>query len=84
MSLLVICKTFGLFFNTLTANDKYPLLNKGNLTQPIQMQSSKTPQIFSKFFCLFLKSTSIFEDLEKTDDLHSSCIPETGDWERRG
>ena len=35
-SLLVICKILGLFINTLTADDKYSLLNRDNLTQPIQ------------------------------------------------
>ena len=30
--LLVICKILGLFLNTLTANDKYSLLNGENLT----------------------------------------------------
>ena len=35
-SLLVICKILGLFINTLTADDKYSLLNRDNLMQPIQ------------------------------------------------
>ena len=30
--LLVICKVLRLFVNTLTANDKYSLLNRDNLT----------------------------------------------------
>ena len=41
MSPLVIYKTLGLFINILTADDKYSLLNKDNLAQPIQMQLSK-------------------------------------------
>ena len=40
-SFIVICKTLGLFFNTLTADDKYCLFKKDNLTERIQMQSSK-------------------------------------------
>ena len=36
-SLLVICKLLGLFVNTLTAKDKYSLLNRDNLMQPFQM-----------------------------------------------
>ena len=40
-SLLVICKIFGLFVNTLTANCKDSLFNRDNLRQPIQMQLSK-------------------------------------------
>ena len=40
-SFIVICKILGLFFNTLIADDKYCLFNKDNLTERIQMQSSK-------------------------------------------
>ena len=40
MSLLVTHKSLSLFVNTLTADDKYSLLNKDNLAQPIQMQLS--------------------------------------------
>ena len=52
-SLLVICKIVGLFFNTLTAGDKYSLFNKGNLTQLIQIQLSKKQKTFSHFLKLF-------------------------------
>ena len=45
-SLLVICKILRLFFNRLTADDKYYLLNKDNLTQPIQMQLSQKQKWF--------------------------------------
>ena len=38
MSVLVICKILGLFTNNMTADDKYSLLNKNNLTQPFQTQ----------------------------------------------
>ena len=37
-SLLLIRKILRLVVNTLTADDKYAFLNKGNLTQPIDMQ----------------------------------------------
>ena len=40
-SVLVICKILGLFANTLTADDKYSLLNKNNLLQHLQMQLSQ-------------------------------------------
>ena len=39
--LIVICKILGLFVNTMTVGDKYSLLNRDNLTQPIQMQLSR-------------------------------------------
>ena len=42
-----------MFFNTLTADGKYSLFNKGNLTHLIQMQLSKKQKTFSLFFKLF-------------------------------
>ena len=35
------------FFNTLTVNDKHSLLNRDNLTQPIQMQLYQKQKTFS-------------------------------------
>ena len=53
-SLLVIYKILRLFVNTLTADDKHYLLNKDNLTQPIQMQVSQKRKNFRQFlFCIF-------------------------------
>ena len=52
-SLLVICKVLGLFVNTLTADDKYSLLNRDNLTQPIHMQLSQKQKNFLEFFLYF-------------------------------
>ena len=51
--LLVICKILGLFVNTLTTDEKYSLLKKGNLTQTIQMQLSEKQKTFSEFFVHF-------------------------------
>ena len=45
----MICKILGLFFNTLTADDRYCYLNKDNLTPPIQMQSSETHKKISEY-----------------------------------
>ena len=64
-SLLVLCKILRLFVNTLTADDKYSLLNRINLTQPIQILLSKKQKTFSKFFAPFLKSTLNFEIFQK-------------------
>ena len=55
--LLVTCKILRLFVNILTASDKYSLLNRDNLTQPIQMCLSEKQKSFSEFFCGFFKST---------------------------
>ena len=37
----MICKILGLFVNTLTADDKYSVLNRDNLMQPIQRKLFK-------------------------------------------
>ena len=56
ITLKVIQKILRLFVNILTVNDKHYLLNRDNLTQPIQMQLSKKQKTFSEFFFQFLKS----------------------------
>ena len=43
-------KNLKTVFNTVTAVYKYSLLNRDNLTQPIQMQLSKKQKNFSEFF----------------------------------
>ena len=57
-----------MFVNTLTADDKYSLLNRDNLTQQIRMQLSQKQKAFSQFFLAFSKYTLNFEDFEKRDD----------------
>ena len=64
-------KTLRLFVNTLTLDDKDYLLNRDNLTQPIQMQLSQKQKTFSEFFFAFLKSILNFKHLPKKDDPHS-------------
>ena len=53
-SLLVTCKISRLFINKLSADDKYSLFNRDNLTQPIQMQLSGKEKTFSEFFSAFV------------------------------
>ena len=55
----------------MTADDKYSLLNRDNLTQPIPTQLSQKQKSFFQFFAAFSKSTLNFEHLQKKDDLHS-------------
>ena len=43
--------------NTLAADEKYPILNRDNLTIPVQMQVSWKEKTFSHFLAAFLKST---------------------------
>ena len=50
-----IYKILGLFVNPLTADDKYCLLNRGNLLTLFQMQLSQKRKIFSEFFFTFSK-----------------------------
>ena len=68
-STLVLCIILRLFFNTLTADDKYSLLNIDNLTQPIQILLSQKQKTFSQFFSAFLKPALNFEHFQKKEDL---------------
>ena len=70
-SFLAISKILGLFVNSLTANKKYSLLNRNNLTQPIQMHLSKKKNQFSLIFPIFFKFKWNFEDFETKDGPHS-------------
>ena len=57
MSPLVLGEIFGLFVNTLTADDNYPVQDCQNLHLPIQMQLSEKPKTLCQFFVPFLEST---------------------------
>ena len=77
--LLVICKISRLFPNTLSFDGKYSLLNRDNLTQPIQMELSRTRKSFSDLLSAFLESSLNFENFFKKDDPHCLCIFEITD-----
>ena len=64
MSPLVIYKILRLFINILTADDKYSLLIRDNLAQPIQLQLSKK-ESFTKLFLSLLKCRPNLERFEK-------------------
>ena len=66
----------GLLVNTLATYEKYPVLNRDNLTIPIQMELSEKQKPFSDFFAGFLKSIWNFEHFERKDDSHSFFIYE--------
>ena len=68
---LVIHKILRLFVNTLAVDEKHFLLNRDNLTQPIQIQLSQKQKAFSQFLFAFLKSILNFKHLPKKDDPHS-------------
>ena len=78
-SLLLTWKILGLLVNTLAADEKYPVLNRDNLTIPIQMQLSQKKKTFSRFFTDFLSSNWNFGRLGKKYDCHSFCISEVTD-----
>ena len=63
--LWVICKVWGLFLNSLTANYKYSLLNRGNLLQDFQMHLSQKRKIFCQFFFYFLNLESTLNIFKK-------------------
>ena len=74
-SLLLTCQILGLLVNTLAADEKYPVLNRDNLTIPIQMQLSQKQKIFSQFFAAFLKSRLILNILKQTMSLTAFVFP---------
>ena len=70
-SVLVICKILGLFANTLTADDKYSLLNWDNLMQPIHTHLFKKQKTFCELFSSFLRSRLVLEHFQKKYDPRS-------------
>ena len=75
------CKILGLILNTLAADDRYPVLNKDNLTIPTQIQLSRKQQTFSQFLATFLISSCNLKHFEKKDDPSRFCISEITDSE---
>ena len=63
--MLVLCKILGLYLNTVTDDNKYCLLYRDNLMQPIEILLSRKQKTFSVFFSAFFKSTLNFEHFEK-------------------
>ena len=78
-SLLLTCQILGLLVNTLATDEKYPVLNRDNLTIPIQMQLSQKKKIFSQLFAAFSKSTLNFKYFERKYDPQSICVSEIKD-----
>ena len=73
--MLVLCKISGLFVNTLSEDDRYCLLYKDNLLQPIQILLSQKQKTFSEFFPPFSKSTLNFERFQKKIILIADVFP---------
>ena len=71
------------FFNTLTADDKFPVQCCENFELTIQMQFSQKRKTFSQLLVHFPESTSSFKHSEKKkDEAHSSTISDIIDSER--
>ena len=84
-SFSVRCKILGLFVNPLSADNKYSLLNRGNLMQHVKMQLCQKWKSFAEFFFLhFVNLDSILNIFKKKDDPHSWCIFEITDSEKCG
>ena len=71
--MLMIFKFLRLLVKTLTDDEKYSLLQRENLTQPIQMLLCQKPKAFSKLSSEILKPTLNFEHFQKKDHPHSRC-----------
>ena len=73
--MLVLCKILGLLVNTLSEDERYCLLYKDDLLQPIQILLSQKQKTFSPFFSAFLKSTLNFERFQKKMTLIADVFP---------
>ena len=72
---LLTCRTLGLLVKKLAADDKYPVLNRDNLTIPIQMQLSQKQKISLNFWLHFWNLDSILNILEQKMILTAFVFP---------
>ena len=70
-SVLVRRKALELFVNTLTADEKYSVLYRDNLAQPIRTQLSQKQKPFYQLLLAFSKSALNLKHFQKKDDPHS-------------
>ena len=75
-SLLLTCQISGLLINKLDSDDRYPVLNRDNLTIVVQMQLPQKQKTFSQFSTAFFKSRFNFKYFEKKDCARRFCISE--------
>ena len=83
-SVLVRRKALELFLNTLTADDKYSLPNRDNLTQPIWTKLSEKQKPSDELFLKFSISALNLKYLQKKDDLPSLFLSEITHSGKRG
>ena len=73
--MLVLWKILRPFVNTLSEDDKYCLLYRENLLQPLQILLSQKQKTFSRFFSAFLKSTLNFGHFQKKITFIADVFP---------
>ena len=73
--MLVLSKILRLFVNIQSDDDKYSVLYRDNLTQPIQILLSRKQKTFCQFFLAFLKSTLNFKHFQKKMILIADVFP---------
>ena len=81
LCLSLTCQILGLLFNTLRLDKMYPVLNRDNLTIPIQMQLSQKHKTFAQTLDQFLKFILNFKYFETKYDPHRFCISAIRDFE---
>ena len=81
---LVWCEILRLFFNALSADDKYSESNMQNLPQQFRTPLSQKQKTFSGFLIKFLKCAWNLEHFQKKDEYPTLIISEIIDAERRG
>ena len=78
---LIYMKMLGLLVKTLATDEKYLVLDRDNLTIPIQMQLSQKEKSFSPIFASFLGVQLKFKRYEQKDDTLMFCVSEITDQE---
>ena len=79
--MLLPWQMLGLLLNILATDEKDPVLNRDNLTIPIETQLSGKQKTFSQSSPAFFKSSLNFQHFDKKDDPHRFLISEITDSE---
>ena len=72
---LMLGETLGVFFNTFTAESKYPVLDGENLQIPIQMEISQNDKLFLNFLFNFWNLHQILNTLKKRMIVTAKVFP---------
>ena len=67
----MIQKILRLFVNILTVDEKHYMVNRDNLTRPVQIQLYQKEKTVFELFFTFFESILNFKYLPTKDDLHS-------------